>query len=163
MAQNVFEALSSRSTLLDKMSRNKSVADSVMGYLNVFMGMSMTEGYPVDGVRIGDIVHVGNNVFNARVTMSRLSSHMPSAPFGTSAGFSSGFFRYVKSKANYMARGLALNHGFEKFFESMVTVIDNWAVFRGVRYEDVQVVDPIVTRDHIIRFSLRKGERHDIG
>ena len=155
MAVNVFERVSGKSSLLEAMNTNKSVADAVMGYLNLFLGISVERKYPVDGVRIGTLIWSHDDVFRAPITLSHLATSMPSHPLEVKSSFS----RYVGRKANFMAETLRLNPTFEKFFEIMVGQIRNWALTKGVRYEDVDIVDPIVTgKDYVLQFKLQRSQ-----
>lgn len=154
MKASVFDKVGAeRPSLLHRMAQNKSVADTVMGYLNVFLGMSMEQGYPVDGIRVSSLAWGEKDTFRGRVTLSRLASSMPASPFAPK----SDFFRYARAKAAHMARGLELNPRLEKFFEEMVERIESWGLAKGIRYEDVQIVDPIITKDRVLEFKLMRS------
>lgn len=152
MSQNVYEQVATeKPNLLERMSQNNLLADAVMGYLNLFIGISLQLGYPVDGVRIAPLVWCQGDIFRALVTFSRISSAMPRL-WGTQ----SDFFRYAAAKANHMARALQMNPGFETFFEDLVGIMDQFARQKGCPFQDVQIVDPIITRDYVLTFKLRR-------
>lgn len=153
MKKNVFDAINAeKPSLLKRMTQNKYVADAIMGYLNVFVGLSAKQGYPIDGVRLSRLSWCQGDVFRALLSFSRVAVNKP-----LFLGAKSDFFRYAASKASFMATALERNPTLEEFFQNMVEQIDSWARQKGCRFEDVEIVDPIVTRDKsVVQFGVKR-------
>lgn len=152
MKSNVHDQLAAeKPSLVQRMAQNRFVADTIMGYLNLFIGLSLQQGFPVDGVRISPLVWCEGDMFRASVTFSRLSTAMPKL-----LGTQSDFFRYAGAKAAHMAKAIHANPTFEPFFADMVEVIGQWAKQKGCGFGDVEIENPVITRDHVLTFKVKR-------
>lgn len=153
MKANVFEKIASeKPSLLKQITRNKYVADAVMGYLNVLVGLSAKQGFPIEGVRLSKLVWCQGDVFRALVSYSKIGVASP-----LFLGAKSDFFRYAASKASFMARALERNATLEPFFADMVDQLDGWARQKGCRFQDIEIVAPIVTKDKsVLQFGVKR-------
>lgn len=153
MKGNVFEKVASEApSLLKRMTQNQYVADAVMGYLNLFVGLSTKQGFPIEGVRLSKLMWCPGDVFRALVSYSKVGVASPMF-----LGAKSDFFRYAASKASFMARALERNATLEPFFLDMVEQLGAWAKQKGCRYEDLEIVNPIITRDRsVVQFGVKR-------
>ena len=154
MSENVHDQLyQKRPGLVERMVSNPEVAGTVMGYLNLFMGISMSLGYPIEGIRLAPLIWTKGDVFRALVTFSRIS--VPKAQLFLAP---SDFVRYTHAKAQHMARALVMNTSLEEFFSGMIRVLDNWCMNHGIQFEEMIIEDPIVTKDYVLQFKVKKKD-----
>lgn len=156
MSANVHDQLSGQhSALVRKMTRNSQVTSAVMGFLNVLCGLAVTRGYPVGGLRIGEISVWPGEVWRAKLSWSHVVMTLRPAFLGAK----NDFYEYTKAKAVHMAAMVKANPEIERFFEHMVGALDAWCRTKGCMFEDVEIVDPIVTKDCAsLQFKVKRGD-----
>ncbi len=143
MALNVHDQIANaRPTLVGRMVQNEFVTSTIMGYLNLFTGLAVKFGRPVESVRIGKLQELRGGVFSAPLTFTDAKS--PTSAMWTPQ---SDFERFVNAKAKHMSEALKRNAHLEKWFADLVDVVESFARARGSRYEDIVIIDPIVTRE----------------
>lgn len=137
--KNVFEQLSQKKTpLVRRMVQSPAVTSTVMAYLNLLCGLAIREyRKPLEGIRIDAPVIDDADCFKARVHFYPIAVAGPRV-WGTQ----SDFIAYAHAKAAHLAAALAVNPGLETFFESMVTMIERWAVSKGIPFAEIEVGGP---------------------
>lgn len=152
MKNNVFEQLTgARPKFLRKLEQNADLCNVFIALLGRIYIVATNHGLPIDGARMGPISVIGNGEFRSKVTFVKVAI---TTPINLLASRSS-LKEYLAKKHSSLAGILDANPHLAKGFESLVNVIDRWAIHKGINFSDLKIAQGEMAAG---AFISREGE-----
>lgn len=156
---NVHDQLSkTKPGIVNRIISNQEVTGLVMGYINVFHGLKIIKHLPIEQMKFGEIMDIGNDVFACDITWDVTKSIFRLTRWTKQTDIE----QFAKARADYFAETLRENPEIEKLIVKIVEALERWAEAKGCAWENIKIDEenphkPVVLKDlHKLAFRVKK-------